>query len=443
MMLRLGLAALAFSGLAACVSGGDEPDTETACHGGGYRLDDGTVVGIIPRSAGDLRYQLMSGQTGVVLRGEDDVWRQDGGSVSITTGACGSSTFAFEDESGVRQGSKIPYTVQETVFDGVDGKRAGRLVLPAGGEADVVMVALHGSERWSGRTGERFQTLMPAFGIGVFAYDKRGTGASEGKYTQDFHLLAGDAVRARAEAARLYGDDIEIGYVGGSQGGWIGPLAASKDGAAFVIAAYGMAEGPLAEDREEVFLGLREAGHGDDVIEKAREITDATGLVISSGFTDGYDELKAAREKYRDEPWYDDVEGEFTGQFLGAPSWGLRLVGRFFDVGTTWDYEPRPIIEALDMQQLWILAEDDRAAPSANTIAILRDVQVTTPALDLVVFPDTDHGIVTFTEAPDGTRNYGDVHNPMIRIRKDDEVERWCCHLDIAEDSDRVGTRRR
>ncbi|MEM6745946.1 MAG: alpha/beta hydrolase [Pseudomonadota bacterium] len=412
------LLAAAVLGASACGGSDDQLPPELACYGGGYRLDDGTVIGIVPRSVDDLRYVLMSGQTGILLPDENGIWSETDGDVSITMGACGEGSFVFEDASGERAGAKIPYVVQETVFDGVDGKRAGRLVLPAGGEADVLMVALHGSERWSGRTGERFQTMMPAFGIGVFAYDKRGTGASEGAYTQDFYLLADDAVRARAEAARLYGETIEIGYVGGSQGGWIGPLAASQDGAAFVVAAYGMAEGPLAEDREEVALGLREAGYDEEVIAKAREITDATGLVISSGFKDGYDELDAVREKYRDEPWYDDVEGEFSGQFLPIPNIGLRIVGPWLDVGTSWDYEPRPVIESLEVPQLWIIADADRSAPSAPTIAIIQDIQQTKTDIDMVVFPNTDHGIVEFTEGEDGSRVYGDTaegYYPLIR----------------------------
>ncbi len=33
---------------AACGSREAPIDAETACHGGGYRLDDGTVVGVVP-----------------------------------------------------------------------------------------------------------------------------------------------------------------------------------------------------------------------------------------------------------------------------------------------------------------------------------------------------------------------------------------------------------
>ncbi len=405
--------------MAACGGSDDALPPELACFGGGYQLEDGTVVGIVPRSADDLRYVFMSGRTGVIVPDDQGVWREDDGDVSITMDPCGEGSFVFSDSSGSLDGEKIPFVVQETVFDGVDGKRAGRLVLPEGGKAEAILIALHGSERWSGRTGDRFQTMFPAFGIGVFAFDKRGTGASEGKYTQDFYLMADDVNLAQDEALRLYGEDIRIGAIGPSQGGWIAPLAASKGDPDFVIATYGMVESALAEDREEVMLDLREAGYGDEVLAKAREITDATGLVMVSDFKGGYDELDAVREKYSDEPWYDDIEGEFTGQFLGAPNIALRIVGPMIDVGTSWEYEPRPVIESLEMPQLWIVAEKDRSAPAPKTIEIITEIQETKTTIDLVVFPDTDHGIVEFTEAEDGTRTYGNVAEGYYALIRD------------------------
>src|SRR3546814_5124285 len=97
------------------------------------------------------------------------------------------------------------------------------------------------------------QYLLPAQGVGVFVYDKRGTGRSTGSYTQDFHLLAGDARAALVEALRLAGERAgRFGFHGGSQAGWVAPLAASKTPQAqFVLVGYGMATGPLAEDRSE------------------------------------------------------------------------------------------------------------------------------------------------------------------------------------------------
>src|SRR3546814_13627615 len=95
------------------------------------------------------------------------------------------------------------------------------------------------------------QYLLPEQGVGVFVYDKRGTGRSTGSYTQDFHLLAGDARAALVEALRLAGERAgRIGFHGGRQAGWVAPLAASKTPPAqFVLVGYGLAPGARSEER--------------------------------------------------------------------------------------------------------------------------------------------------------------------------------------------------
>jgi pimeloyl-ACP methyl ester carboxylesterase len=205
---------------------------------------------------------------------------------------------------------------------------------------------------------------------------------------------------ARKLAGQLAG---EVGFVGGSQAGWIEPLAAMKVKTDFVLVGFGLVESPLAEDREEVFDDLRSAGYDEDVIAKAREITDATAKVMSSGFTQGFEELDAVRAKYGSEPWYEKIKGEYSGDLLRYPNWLLRLVGPWFDMGTSWTYDPRPALEAYHGPHLWVLAGRDSVAPSEITLRILREVQASHPNLDIVVFPNTDHGIVEFEEK-DGER---------------------------------------
>lgn len=411
-------------GVLAAGCGREEPFPESeTCHLGGYEMADGDVLGLAPRAGGELRYVFLSGETGAAALAEDGAWRAGpeapAGSARIELGACGEGRVVFAGADGApRAGTKLAYVVTETVFDGVDGKRAGRLVLPAGGVASAIVVSVHGSESWSGRVGERLQILLPAFGIGVFAYDKRGTGESDGKYTQDFDILAGDAARARAEARRLYGGDVPIGYWGGSQGGWVAPLAALKGGADFVIAAYGMAESPLAEDREEVMQSLRRAGHGEEVLAKAREVTEATARVMASDFKDGFEDLAATKKKYKGEAWVKDMDGEFSDEFMSTPNWLIKIIGPFLDVGTSWEYDPRPTLEAIDVPHLWILAGDDSEAPHEKTLEILRDIQQSRPNLDIVVFPGTEHGIYEYRMNAEGEPEpvrFAAGYYPLIR----------------------------
>src|SRR6266480_1324269 len=124
-------------------------------------------------------------------------------------------------------GKRIAFDVTETKFQGAGVSLAGRLVMPDGNSRVPIVVLIHGSERDSARDFYTLQRLFPTEGIGAFVYDKRGTGASGGRYTQDYLLLADDAIAAMREARRLAGSRAgRIGYQGGSQGGWVAPLAA-------------------------------------------------------------------------------------------------------------------------------------------------------------------------------------------------------------------------
>src|SRR4029077_8472909 len=130
-----------------------------------------------------------------------------------------------------------------------------------------VIVLVHGSEASSALDSYQFQRLLPAHAVGAFVYDKRGTGRSQGKYTQDFSLLADDVVAAMHEARRLAGARLtRIGYHGGSQGGWGGPIAANRAPVDFVIAAFGLAVSVIDEDQEEVAIEMREEGHSPSEI---------------------------------------------------------------------------------------------------------------------------------------------------------------------------------
>jgi pimeloyl-ACP methyl ester carboxylesterase len=324
--------------------------------------------------------------------------------VAVRFAPCSEGTVTVAGGTFAGTWRRQTFDVTDASFESHGLKLAGRLVMPRLEGAIPVAVMVHGSERDSAILFNRMQYLLPASGIGVFVYDKRGTGKSQGSYSQDFHLLSDDAAAALKKAREMAGAlASEVGFQGGSQAGWIEPLAARKANADFVVVGYGLAESPLAEDREEVFDDLRTAGYGDDVIAKAREITDATGRVMASDFKDGFDQLDAVRAKYKNEPWYPKIKGEFTGDILSTPNWLIKLIAPFFDVGTSWGYDPVPALQAYEKPHLWILAGRDSSAPATNTLRILREVQATRTNLDIVMFPTADHGIIEFEEK-DGER---------------------------------------
>src|SRR5262249_39221854 len=139
-------------------------------------------------------------------------------------------------------GERIAFDVKETTFQSRGTKLVGRLVMPKGTAKVAVVVFVHGSENDSALDDWPLQRILPAEGVGMFVYDKRGTGRSGGTYTQDFNVLADDAVAAVRAARHLAGGRLSrIGYHGTSQGGWVAPIAANREPVDFVIVAYGLA----------------------------------------------------------------------------------------------------------------------------------------------------------------------------------------------------------
>lgn len=394
--------------LSGCNRRVDMPDPhELSCHIGVYRLADGTLVDVAPTDDPRLRWRKLDGTFGRLTKAEGGGWtstlgltdRPDG--VKVGFGGCANGRITFAGQTGAR----VPLTIGDTRFTSGEETLFGRLVLPVGDAPVPVVVMVHGSEKTAASIFNYRQRLYPAEGVGVFVYDKRGTGQSSGRYSQDFHRLSDDAAAALKEARKLAGARAgRVGFEAGSQGGWVAPLAASKVRPDFIVVGYGLAEGTLAEDREEVMLGLREKGHGPEVLKKAREVTDATGEIMRSDYRNGWDALKAVKRKYGKEAWFEDLEGEFTGQFVHNPPIFVRLIGPMQDVGTSWEYDPMPVLRKLDVPLLWVLAAQDREAPIAETRRRLVALAALGRPITVLEYPDTDHGMYLFEVGADGTR---------------------------------------
>ena len=382
------------------------------CRIGIYQLTDGSKVDVGATDGDHLRWRKEDGTTGLLTPGANDVWtstlgwtdRPDGKRVSFD---CGKGTITFAGVAGRR----IPLDATDTTFEGAGVRLVGRLVMPQGHARVPIVVLVHGSEHDSARDFYSLQRQFPAEGIGVFVYDKRGTGASGGNYTQNYLLLANDAIAAVHEAKRLAGARAErIGYQGGSQGGWVAPLAARIESVDFVIVGFGLAVSPLEEDREAIALDMTTHGYGPDVMAKAMQIADATAAIIVSEGQDGFKQLAALRAKYGHEPWFKYVRGDFTFFLLDTPEAVARKQGPALLAGMPATYDPMPVLRNLSTPQLWILGADDHEAPSAETARRLRALQAAGKPITLAMFPHTEHGIYEYETTADGKRV--DTRNP-------------------------------
>jgi pimeloyl-ACP methyl ester carboxylesterase len=419
------MAFLALAGFATMAGATTSPAETLPCETGSYALSDGASLDVGPGGdPGQLRWRLDDGTTGALKPAGGDRWtstagwsdRPDGHDLRIPD--CGRGTIRF----GALEGRRVPLLQVDTRFQGSGVELAGRLTMPAGDARVPIVVLVHGAEHSSALHDYSLQRQFAAAGIGVFAYDKRGTGASGGHYTQNYLTLAVDAVHAAREARRLAGARAgRIGYQGGSQGGWVAPLAARIEPVDFVIVSFGLAVSPLDEDRAAIAYDLERAGYGADAAANAgaMEIADAVAAVVESAFTEGYDRLAAVKAKYAGAPWYRSVRGNIASYLLGNDEATIRAQGPKLLEGVPARYDAMAVLANLDVPQLWILGGKDRDAPPAETLRRLATLQRAGKPIATAVFPDAEHGMYEFEEKPGDERVSTRQPNGYLRMMRD------------------------
>src|SRR5580700_8264605 len=404
-------ATIAFFGLAMLVWVPAAADIKKDCHIGSYRLSDGRSVDIGPSDGNTLRWLMFTGERGQLHPHANGTWtstygwtdRPDGKIVSFSD--CDQGEIIIEKELG----RHIAFDVHDTTFESNGVKLVGRLVLPEDSGKVPVVVLIHGSEHDSALDSYALQRMFPAQGIGAFVYDKRGTGVSGGTYTQDFDVLATDAIAAMKEAKQLAGARLgRIGYQGGSEGGWVVPLAANRAPVDFAIVSFGLAVTVLEEDQESVALDMYFHHHSAADTAKALELARAGERVIETGGKEGYEAFNALRRKYASESWYKDVHGDFV--FFIMPLDQKQIVDattkefNFVEVRTPFRYEPMPALRASTTPQLWVLGSDDLESPSAETAKRIKSLIVQDRDYTLAVYPGAEHGMTEYELNANGER---------------------------------------
>jgi len=364
---------------------------DQSCDVGVYGQSRDFVV--ITRTEDGFRYGLADGRVGDP-------------SAPDATVVCAASSVIADGAHPPRQ----PLRITDTTFDAEGTPLRGRLIEPmdAGAKTPLVVYA-HGSERsgWIDHVPDPYQ--MVARGISVFVFDKRGTGQSGGRYSQNIPRLASDLVFASGEARRLAAERFgRFGFIGLSQGGWVAPYAAAAAGAEFVAVGYGLVASILEEDAAEIDLALREAGYGSDVIRQARRITDATARIATTGSEEAVRALEPLRAEFAEQPWIAHVEGDFTGLLFNATTDEiLTSLGPYFEsLDVDWSVDPVAVVAEVTVPQLWVLAGADREAPIDLTLDRLRTLQEEREDMTVAVFPEADHGMWEFETGEGDARNY-------------------------------------
>jgi len=401
----------------------EAPDTRFS---GAYALEDGTQVFLAPREGKVLRYRMISGESGALWPTGDNEYEGGPGwserepvvnRVKFAR-ADGRSGFDWRRADGnVVHARWLDLPERISKFRSGDLSLRGKLVLPEGDGPFPVVVIVHGSESYSAVDYYYEPYLYAANGFAALAFDKRGTGESEGKYLQNFHVLADDVVAAvRWLRTQPEIDGNRIHLAGFSQGGWIAPLAALKDGnIRSILVGYGVMVPVTGEDRWGYYYALQQKGLGADAVAAADRVNAIVEDILDR-HQNRWGELGTMLDAARSQPWVDAVRGSdsILGQLTGSkmPMWGWRLYAwwRLRSYGDTPFidrlYDPVPTLQKLPTPSLWILGGEDSSAPTPWTLRELEKLQAAGRPVQYHVFPEADHGILKFVKQQNGERRY-------------------------------------
>ena len=278
----------------------------------------------------------------------------------------------------------------------------GTLYLPRSRKPVAAVVVTHSASSPLGDSSlyEHLKTALPALGIAVFTYDRRGSGRS-GTQTAggDYTILADDAIAAvRSLKADPRIDPRRIGSWGLSQGGWISPLAASRSpDIAFVVAVSAPV---VTADVQMIFSSinhLRANGHSQAEIDE---------MVATRKAVDGYmrgtrtrEAAQAMIDVAKTRPWF-----KYT--YLGETIRDRAVSGWRREI----ENDPLRNLTGVKVPLLVLFGAYDAVVPVATSVERLREIAARMPKMKVHVVAGADHSMhmeadqsVTLDPKYDGT----------------------------------------
>lgn len=175
----------------------------------------------------------------------------------------------------------------------------------------------------------------------------------------------------------------QIGIWGGSQGGWIAPLAASRSkDVSFLIIKSGPVVSPAQLAIYKSVSRVRNAGHSSEVIEQVEALMNLQFEILRTN--EGWEKLDAEVQKVRNESWYRHVA------VMRHSEWDSS----WMNYGTDIDFDPVPVFERLEVPVLSLLGESDPETPVQETVVLLERIKKErNKDFTVKVFPGADHQI--------------------------------------------------
>jgi pimeloyl-ACP methyl ester carboxylesterase len=282
-------------------------------------------------------------------------------------------------------------------FQNGEVRLSGSLTLPTGDGKFPALVLIHGS---GPVTRDFFGPIAYMFArhkIAVLSYDKRGIGKSQGNWMDaGFEDYAADALAGlHYLSQRKEIDSSAIGLWGISQGGWIAPLAASKDSdVAFVMALSAPAVTPAEQEMQRMSEEMKLQGTPEEQIAGA-----------AKQFHEQIEGLRTEEAKKEFESAVAKLRAEGKTELLNQR--GLDNPRYLLFYRRILDYDPLPALQNLKCPVLAIYGEVDRTVPVAGNKSILESALEKAGNKNhlILVLPKGDHALMlsksgSYTEFP-------------------------------------------
>lgn len=275
---------------------------------------------------------------------------------------------------------------EDRQFKNGDTELSGTLYLPRDRRKPVAAVVVAHSASSPLRTSslyDHLEVMLPAMGMAVFIYDRRGSGQS-GKQDAggDFTLLADDAIAAaRSLKTDPRIDPRRIGTWGLNQGGWIAPLAASRSrDIAFVVSVSAPV---VTADVQMMFSStnhLRANGYSQADIDQ---------MVATRKAVDDYMRGTATREAAqarldaaKTKPWFKYLYMGETIRDRAVSGWRKEI-----------ENDPLENLGAVKVPTLVLYGANDAVVPVARSVERLETIASRIPGMRVHVIAGADHAM--------------------------------------------------
>ena len=275
--------------------------------------------------------------------------------------------------------------VEDRRFASNGTELGGTLYLPRSGKPVAAIVVTHSasSPLRGASLYDHLKKMLPALGIAVFVYDRRGSGQSGtvdagGNYA----ILADDAIAAvKSLKADPRIDPRRIGTWGLSQGGWISPLAASRSpDIAFVISVPAPV---VTADVQMIFSStnhLRANGYPQTEIDQ---------MVATRKAVDDYMRGTGSKEVAqrlidgaKAKPWFKYTYMGETVRDRAVSGWRKEI-----------ENDPLTNLTAVKVPTLVLYGANDAVVPVAISVERLKTVAARMPNMMVHVVAGADHAM--------------------------------------------------